>query len=348
MQTNVSPGETLADIEISNSSRLSNRQDASSKVDQGIAGTAFAQSRNASGQMAFNRNQANLQNDKDRTRDATEQTSSLTKSGIQKSDNLLGIPSKSLGNQQPVPPAFIDWDSDLDLIGESNSYYYEPQGELLRVEQLEHEQSRDEFSIPHVVEGSGIKWNVEAPTADEDGFVVPQRPSAGLQVHASNKRKSPSEGAGASRQPDPKRSSRMMSDTSEGTSPPAEPATTSSNARPQAGPAGRLRSQTETNEARTRSSFPGVAGGRPGHGPAGLRRTLTDPSIPMVLPARKVFPIQIGDKLFRLSGASISSDGEYCGQMRSHEEEILTFEEPLHISPSSSKSNYGKMKVLTV
>jgi len=30
----------------------------------------------------------------------------------------------------------------------------------------------------------------------------------------------------------------------------------------------------------------------------------------MALPARKVFPIQIGDKLFRLSGASISSDGK--------------------------------------
>lgn len=30
----------------------------------------------------------------------------------------------------------------------------------------------------------------------------------------------------------------------------------------------------------------------------------------LALPARKVFPIQIGDKLFRLSGASISSDGE--------------------------------------
>jgi hypothetical protein len=30
----------------------------------------------------------------------------------------------------------------------------------------------------------------------------------------------------------------------------------------------------------------------------------------MALPARKVFPIQIGDKLFRLSGASINSDGK--------------------------------------
>ena len=39
-------------------------------------------------------------------------------------------------------------------------------------------------------------------------------------------------------------------------------------------------------------------------------RGLEDPSIPMVLPPRKVFPIQVGDKLFQLSGASISSDGE--------------------------------------
>ena len=32
--------------------------------------------------------------------------------------------------------------------------------------------------------------------------------------------------------------------------------------------------------------------------------------IPKVLPHEKVFPIQIGSKLFRLSGASISSDGK--------------------------------------
>jgi hypothetical protein len=33
--------------------------------------------------------------------------------------------------------------------------------------------------------------------------------------------------------------------------------------------------------------------------------------IPHVLPHEKVFPIQIGSELFRLSGASISSDGMY-------------------------------------
>jgi len=46
-------------------------------------------------------------------------------------------------------------------------------------------------------------------------------------------------------------------------------------------------------------------------GPAGRVRTIPDVnvSIGAVLPAGKVFPIQIGSELFRLSGASISSDG---------------------------------------
>lgn len=32
--------------------------------------------------------------------------------------------------------------------------------------------------------------------------------------------------------------------------------------------------------------------------------------IPEILPRERVFPIQIGGELFKLSGASISSDGE--------------------------------------
>jgi hypothetical protein len=38
------------------------------------------------------------------------------------------------------------------------------------------------------------------------------------------------------------------------------------------------------------------------------RRYNTD--IPKILPHERVFPIQIGSELFRLSGASISSDGQ--------------------------------------
>ena len=43
---------------------------------------------------------------------------------------------------------------------------------------------------------------------------------------------------------------------------------------------------------------------------AAPRKWNTD--IPVVLPHERVFPIQIGTELFRLSGASISSDG-MCG-----------------------------------
>lgn len=39
------------------------------------------------------------------------------------------------------------------------------------------------------------------------------------------------------------------------------------------------------------------------------RKMNTD--IPDILPHERVFPIQIGSELFRLSGASISSDGKY-------------------------------------
>ncbi len=39
------------------------------------------------------------------------------------------------------------------------------------------------------------------------------------------------------------------------------------------------------------------------------RRYNTD--IPHILPHERVFPIQIGSELFRLSGASLSSDGMY-------------------------------------
>jgi hypothetical protein len=39
------------------------------------------------------------------------------------------------------------------------------------------------------------------------------------------------------------------------------------------------------------------------------RRLNTD--IPLILPHERVFPIQIGSELFRLSGASISSDGKH-------------------------------------
>jgi len=45
--------------------------------------------------------------------------------------------------------------------------------------------------------------------------------------------------------------------------------------------------------------------------PESKRRIAGLPNFTTVLPAGRVFPIQIGSELFRLSGASISSDGQY-------------------------------------
>jgi hypothetical protein len=56
----------------------------------------------------------------------------------------------------------------------------------------------------------------------------------------------------------------------------------------------------------------------PTHGTGRLNRGTRAPSghPPLILPPEKVFPIQIGSELFRLSGASISSDGNNFGPVR--------------------------------
>jgi hypothetical protein len=56
------------------------------------------------------------------------------------------------------------------------------------------------------------------------------------------------------------------------------------------------------------------------------------------LPPEKVFPIQIGSQLFRLSGASIVSDGQYCGLPSSPAS--AKFLEHRRIFPNSSKNSF--------
>nr|OQO29459.1 hypothetical protein B0A51_02766 [Rachicladosporium sp. CCFEE 5018] len=83
---------------------------------------------------------------------------------------------------------------------------------------------------------------------------------------------------------------------------------------------------TSPRAARVRPSAPsrGASYETPG---SNADRALPDATTPMFLPARKVFPIQIGDRLFRLSGASISSDApSYFSQF---------FEEQLRQSDSA-------------
>lgn len=64
------------------------------------------------------------------------------------------------------------------------------------------------------------------------------------------------------------------------------------------------------------------------------------------LPAEKGFPIQIGSELFRLSGASIMSDGQSLFRASAQEIHVWlrVLEHPL-ISPSFSRLNCVKMKI---
>lgn len=66
------------------------------------------------------------------------------------------------------------------------------------------------------------------------------------------------------------------------------------------------------------SSRPGAAEEKRQRSSVDGRALPIERSSPLPLPARKVFPIQIGDKLFRLSGASISSDGMFIGISSHH------------------------------
>jgi hypothetical protein len=52
--------------------------------------------------------------------------------------------------------------------------------------------------------------------------------------------------------------------------------------------------------------------------------------IPRLLPHERVFPIQIGSELFKLSGASLSSDGTYDSLYSSEPTPVASTFAPLH------------------
>lgn len=320
MSVNVSEPGTVADVDSTNPNRQFDSQDG---FDNGYkdADPDVISSAKASSRMPPDRTPttfSNLPSEANTSRTAA-QLSGSSKNGRQSSQtNLLQIPAEGGGARRPVETSIWDWDTPLESVGESNSYYYEPQGELL-LEQRDKTQARSEFSIPHAVQPSTSHWPFPSPAVgsghSEGTFAVPRRPSGLPPTIAGNKRKSLSDrdSAGASTQPDPKRASRMMSDSGEEVASPTDGKRPSYNTRSQSGPSlSRQRSETEGSESRNRSSATDSDGRcQAGTGTVREKRTLEDPTIPMVLPPRKVFPIQIGDKLFRLSGASISSDGKH-------------------------------------
>ena len=230
-------------------------------------------------------------------------------------DGLIQIPPERGVSRRPLDTSIWDWDPPLESTSDSSSYYYEPQGELLQ-ESQEHRVVRNEFNIPTAIPGSSGHWPFP-PSAvgsnKNDEFAVPRRPSGVPPSVAGNKRKSTAQGdiVGEGKQLDQRHTSRIMSDSGGEPTSPADGRPPAHSTRSQSGTTTRQRSSTDNSEGGQASLAAEAEAPRSSETSSGPRRTLTDPSIPMVLPARKVFPIQIGNRLFRLSGASISSDGKH-------------------------------------
>lgn len=197
-----------------------------------------------------------------------------------------------------VATAIWDWEAP-DLHDNDSSWYYEPQGELLTTEK-DRNVAANEFTIPYPVPGSGVNWSSSNPLHGlnhSKGDSASWQKASGISPRAQGlKRKASFEKALLG--PNPKRPSRgTPAEVSLAQQAPLEDQPPSLD--PNIG-------NRVAGAHRASSTAP-----RPAARPSSPRRTLTDPSTPMILPARKVFPIQIGDKLFRLSGASISSDGKH-------------------------------------
>lgn len=214
-------------------------------------------------------------------------------------DSLLQIPQHSPPSRLRENPR-SDWDVPLDRFGDIANHYFEPQGELLH-EQRDRRPITNEFSIPTAISSQASGLN----SAGIGGFTVSSKPCA-LQSHPLTgvKRKSGSDldtTMGCERGLPPLK--RQELDTSDMLAESSSDKPPAQSTRSQSANAMRTRSGTDVTDSRPESvrQAEDVSGGP--------RRGFTEPRLaPMMLPARKVFPIQIGDKLFKLSGASISSD----------------------------------------
>lgn len=247
-------------------------------------------------------------------------------------DDLLQVADDREVNTAPAASAIWDWEAP-SLENHDSSWYYEPQGELLTADRNRNGGS-NEFTIPENVPSSGVIWSPHNPLQALHNIGQSSRlsllASSNTAQATGTKRKAAFEHALLG--PDPKRAFKGMPET--------DRATDSRQEDLQSAPS------THAQGASARAHSAAEPTRRPMHGPLSPRRTLTDPSTPMVLPARKVFPIQIGDKLFRLSGASISSDGKPWNKHMAFARLLTLLEHP-RTSPSSSRSSCARVKALT-
>lgn len=272
----------------------------------------------------------------------------------------------------PAPTSW-DWTNSVDF--SDFAQQYEPQGELVQEFQNQANPTND-FSIPLPVTTGEAAYQAfqqnqsATPTPNAVQTQIPHsppppppppqvRPQQQQQqqrpgVQTGMKRKIDSEPASAASQasaipaenpPKRRNKSRQSSDAST-TSPvgtvPAEPRpsptmrTTSHTATSEVIPQPVSRENTQTVRRKEQSK---------GTGPQGRvidvstpRKIPESPGGRDVLPAGKVFPIQIGSQLFRLSGASLSSDGKHGSKYETEACQLRPLEHPrtFHISSASN------------
>ncbi|KAK5116480.1 hypothetical protein LTR62_008029 [Meristemomyces frigidus] len=201
------------------------------------------------------------------------------------------------GVQEDVETSIWDCEKPPDSFEESLSCYYEPQGEL--IPDQTHQRTAN-FHIPSALTSAN-----DDPTVDLNHIIVPQRPEGSAPAVAGIKRKATAlEDSVPSRTAASKRPTRESAVDSEDS---AAVATTHLSG--QALRAHRVvhRPGESRKTGAPHRQLPKTSQSDRS-GPTIDRRSMVDTAESAALPARKVFPIQIGDKLFRLSGASISSD----------------------------------------
>jgi hypothetical protein len=239
----------------------------------------------------------------------------------------------------PGGPLVWDWNSSLEFPDFTN--HYEPQGELVQELQNNQGGSTNDFVIPLPVVNADTIYQSPQPVQSAPLVAPlinaqnplspppkpPQRPSS---LQTGMKRKAESEPNSAVSNPtsfsaelqqnpakrvNKSRSSSSASITSPAVTATAEPRRLSMTqiSIPLAGSESAPPAVSSANNEGSRRKEPSK-----GTGPQGRMIDVSKPrrSVPETpagqdtLPAGKVFPIQIGSELFRLSGASISSDGK--------------------------------------
>lgn len=246
----------------------------------------------------------------------TQSTSSLSSSSgterQSKQNASAPIQPEELSGINLVSNLDVTLDSAVNPLG---SYAYELQGELLRRPQ-EQGEAAAEFSMPYAGVSVGPQWLSPGVTVGAGGTTSPTQllqPSNGSASTAGSKRKSVSGSSGITGASKPESSKRPSRSTAEPLEKPAS--LPGSMAAPPARPPVQRSSTGGSGEDNTTATSSTTS--NTDHETPQSQRTATMPRSRLVdvtqsllLPPQKVFPIQVGDKLFSLSGASISSDGK--------------------------------------